>query len=370
MTDSIRILSEVADMIGSTFATPTPTDTPVVQSPLLTLDGLGVSLPSVDGPFDVLADVDLTVGRGEIIGIAGESGSGKSMTGRALLNLLPDGASTRGTIEFDGTTLSSLDRKGWQKLRGGEIAMVFQDPTAALHPMLTVGSQLTEHMRVHLGLSKSAAKARAVELLDQVRIPDPKNALKNYPHQFSGGMRQRIAIAIALAAEPKLVIADEPTTALDVTVQAGILQLFHRLSSEMDLSVMFITHDLGVLAALAERTYVFYAGRVLETAPTEELLRNPRHPYTSALLKARPETSDVDGVRSELTPIKGQPVTASTAPEGCPFAPRCDDAQDACTGLVPALVRVPIIEDLDMPSTRHLAACVVHSPAGAVSKES
>lgn len=356
-------------MIGSTFATPAPADSSVVLPPLLTLDGLGVSLPSVDGPFDVLADVNLSVGRGEIVGIAGESGSGKSMTGRALLGLLPDGASTRGSITFDGRDLNSLDRKGWQKLRGGEIAMVFQDPTAALHPMLTIGSQLTEHMRVHLGLSKSAAKSRAVELLDQVRIPDPRNALKNYPHQFSGGMRQRIAIAIALAAQPKLVIADEPTTALDVTVQAGILHLFQRLSREMDLSVMFITHDLGVLAALAERTYVFYAGRVLETAPTEELLRNPRHPYTSALLKARPETSDLDGVRSALTPIKGQPVTASTAPAGCPFAPRCNDAEEVCTAAVPPLVRVPRSEDLDIPSVHHLAACAVHSPAGSTSSK-
>ncbi|OZC55587.1 ABC transporter ATP-binding protein [Rhodococcus sp. 06-621-2] len=349
-------------MIGSAYATPAPAELATTAPPLLTLDGVGVTLPSVDGPFDVLADVNLSVGRGEIVGVAGESGSGKSMTGRALLNLLPDGAATRGTITFDGTDLNTLDRKGWQRLRGGEIAMVFQDPTAALHPMLTVGSQLTEHMRVHLGLSKSAAKARAVELLDQVRIPDPKAALKNYPHQFSGGMRQRIAIAIALAAEPKLVIADEPTTALDVTVQAGILHLFQRLSREMDLSVVFITHDLGVLAALAERTYVFYAGRVLETAPTEELLRNPRHPYTRALLAARPETSDIDGVRAELTPIAGQPVTASTAPDGCPFAPRCPDVEDACAPLVPPLVRVPRVENLPMPSIFHSAACAVHSP--------
>lgn len=359
-------------MIGSTITSPTRSEATPTSSPLLTLDGLGVSLPSVHGPVDVLSDVSLTVGRGEIVGVAGESGSGKSMTGRALLNLLPDGATTRGSIEFDGTQMSTLDRKGWQKVRGGEIAMVFQDPTAALHPMLTVGSQLTEHMRVHLGLSKSDAKARAVELLDQVRIPDPKSALKNYPHQFSGGMRQRIAIAIALAAKPKLLIADEPTTALDVTVQAGILHLFHQLAREMDLSVVFITHDLGVLAALAQRTYVFYAGRVLETAPTEELLRGSRHPYTSALLRARPETSDVDGARSELTPIPGQPVTAATAPEGCPFAPRCDHRVDACAPQVPPLVRVPAISDLPMPSPRHLAACAVHSPARATpsSKES
>ncbi len=358
-------------MIGTTITSPTRPDVASATSPLLTLDGLGVSLPSVHGPFDVLSDVSLTVGRGEIVGVAGESGSGKSMTGRALLNLLPDGATTRGNVEFDGVQMSTLDRKGWQKIRGGEIAMVFQDPTAALHPMLTVGTQLTEHMRVHLGLSRSAAKARAIELLDQVRIPDARAALKSYPHQFSGGMRQRIAIAIALAAKPKLVIADEPTTALDVTVQAGILQLFHQLAGEMDLSVMFITHDLGVLAALAKRTYVFYAGRVLETAPTEELLRSPRHPYTSALLRARPETSDVDGVRSELTPIAGQPVTAATAPEGCPFAPRCDDRVDACAPAVPPLVRIPATSDLPTPHTRHLAACAVHSPArSSTSKES
>jgi len=333
------------------------------MAPLLTMSNVGVSLKGMDGEFDVLSDVSLEINAGEIVGVAGESGSGKSMTGRALLNLLPGGAKVRGDIIFDGVDLSTLDRKGWMNLRGGSIAMVAQDPTASLHPMLTVGVQLTDHLRSHLGLKKAAANARALELLDQVRIPDPQRAMKSYPHQFSGGMRQRISIAIALAAEPKLVIADEPTTALDVTVQAGILALFHRLSKEMGLSVMFITHDLGVLAALANRTYVFYAGRVMESGGTADLLQHAKHPYTKALLGARPETS-AGGGAIVLTPIPGQPVTASTAPAGCPFAPRCRDRIDACGPAVPVMTPVIAVPTDGRPLLLpHLAACVVHAPA-------
>ncbi len=307
--------------MSMTQSMPGASNTAGKDSPLLNLRNVGISLPGHGQPFDVLTDISLTVGRGEIVGIAGESGSGKSMTGRALLNLLPSGAVRRGEIEFDGTDISTFDRKSWRKLRGGDIAMVFQDPTAALHPMLTVGTQLTEHIKVHLGLKKIAARERAVELLDLVRIPDPRNALDKYPHHFSGGMRQRIAIAIALAAEPKLVIADESTTALDVTVQAGILHLFDRLSREMGLSIIFITHDLGVLAALAHRTYVFYAGRVMECAPTDQLIADPQHPYTRALLAARPDALDGQGKTTELQPIPGHPVTAASAPPGCPSRP-------------------------------------------------
>ena len=330
------------------------------MEPLLKMTNVGIELPSFQGPFDVLSDVSLEVYPGEIVGVAGESGSGKSMTGKTLLNLLPAGAKVRGSIDFDGANLRELDPKGWNDLRCGKIAMVSQDPTASLHPMLTVGTQLTDHLKAHLGLKKAAADARALELLAQVRIPDPVRAMKSYPHQFSGGMRQRISIAIALAAGPKLLIADEPTTALDVTVQAGILHLFHRLSQEMDLSVIFITHDLGVLAALAHRTYIVYAGRIMETARTNELLRHPRHPYAKALLEARPETTATSTERAVLRPIPGQPVTASTAPAGCPFATRCPDRIAACTPEVPPLVPVP---DHGRGAGLHLAACVVHAPA-------
>jgi oligopeptide/dipeptide ABC transporter ATP-binding protein len=332
------------------------------MEPLLKMTNVGIELPSFQGPFDVLSDVSLEVYPGEIVGIAGESGSGKSMTGKTLLNLLPAGAKVRGDIRFDGVNLQGLDAKGWNEIRGGKIAMVSQDPTASLHPMLTVGTQLTDHLKAHLGYKKAQARARALELLAQVRIPDPARAMKSYPHQFSGGMRQRISIAIALAANPKLLIADEPTTALDVTVQAGILHLFHRLSQEMNLSVIFITHDLGVLAALAHRTYIVYAGRIMETAGTSELLGHPRHPYAKALLQARPETTSASGSeRAVLRPIPGQPVTASTAPAGCPFASRCPESIAACTPDVPPLVLVP---NHGRGTGLHMAACVVHAPAG------
>ncbi|WP_432486737.1 ABC transporter ATP-binding protein [Kineococcus sp. SYSU DK018] len=324
---------------------------------LLNLDHVGVSLPGAAGRVDVLSDVSLTAEAGEVVGIAGESGSGKSMTGRALLGLLPDGAEVRGRVELGGRDLLSVPARERRALRGGRIAMVFQDPTAALHPMLTVGSQLTEHMRRHLGLSKRDATTRARDLLTEVRIPDPGRALHSFPHQFSGGMRQRIAIAIALAADPQVLVADEPTTALDVTVQAGILHLFDRLARERGLTVLFITHDLGVLAALAHRTYVFYAGRVAETGRTADLLRSSRHPYTTALLSARPEVSE-GGEPGELRPIAGVPASAVTAPPGCPFAPRCPDRVEACGSAPPPLVRVPRTDD-----PQHLAACVVHSPA-------
>jgi ABC-type glutathione transport system ATPase component len=196
-----------------------------LREPLLRVRNLSVSLPGPAGPVPVIKDLDLTVGEGEIVGIAGESGSGKSLTALTLLNLLPPGSTVAGSMRFAGTELTGLNRKGWQRVRGRGIAMVFQDSSSALHPMLTVGLQITEHMRSALGLSRAAARSRAIELLDQVRIPQPERALRAYPHQFSGGMRQRVALAIALACRPRLLIADEPTTALDVTVQAGILSL-------------------------------------------------------------------------------------------------------------------------------------------------
>ncbi|GAA1640039.1 ABC transporter ATP-binding protein [Catellatospora bangladeshensis] len=301
---------------------------------LLDIDRLAVALPGPRGPLPILHDVSLTVGEGELVGIAGESGCGKSMTAQTLLGLLPPGAKVTGSARFDGTELLTLDRKGWQKVRGAGIAMVFQDPTAALHPMLTVGRQLTEHMRVHLGVDRKAARRRAVDLLDQVRIPDPERALEAYPHQFSGGMRQRVAIASALAAQPRLLIADEPTTALDVTVQAGILALLDRLRRDTGLAVAFITHDLGVLSALTARSYVFYAGRVVESGPTGQLLTKPEHPYTAALLGARPHGGQT-GVA--LTPIPGSPPAPGELPPGCAFSPRCAHVRDECRTAVPPL---------------------------------
>ncbi|HEX5594485.1 MAG TPA: ABC transporter ATP-binding protein [Micromonosporaceae bacterium] len=307
------------------------------MAPLLDVNHLAVRLPGPRGSVPILHDVSLTVSEGELVGIAGESGCGKSMTAQTLLGLLPPDAEVSGSARFAGTELLHLDPKGWQRVRGAGIAMVFQDPTAALHPMLTVGRQLTEHMRTHLRMRRRAATRRAVELLDQVRIPDPERALAAYPHQFSGGMRQRVAIASALAAKPRLLIADEPTTALDVTVQAGILALLDRLRRETGLAVAFITHDLGVLSALTTRSYVFYSGRVVETGPTGALLTAPRHPYTAALLGARPHGRQKIGT---LTPIPGSPPTAGELPPGCAFAPRCAYVTDACRADVPPLTPV------------------------------
>lgn len=304
---------------------------------LLVVDGLAVSLRGPTGPVRVIKRLDLHVHPGEIVGIAGESGSGKSLTALALLNLLPPGAVVEGSVRFDGRELVGLGRRAWQDVRGRGIAMVFQDSSSALHPMLTVGRQLTEHMRAGLGMDKRAARARALDLLEQVRIPHPDKALRAYPHQFSGGMRQRVAIASALACRPRLLIADEPTTALDVTVQAGILALLEELRRESGLAVLFITHDLGVLSSLTQRSYVFYAGRVMESGATGQVLTDARHPYTAALLSARPH-----GLSAERTlkAIPGVPMLASETPPGCPFAPRCGFAQDRCTQGAPPVVPV------------------------------
>ncbi|MDT7709089.1 MAG: peptide/nickel transport system ATP-binding protein [Pseudonocardiales bacterium] len=303
-----------------------------MSEPLLSIEALRVTLRGADGPVPVIKRLDLQVQPGEIVGIAGESGSGKSLTALTLLNLLPPGATVEGSVRFAGQELIGMDRRGWQAVRGSNISMVFQDSSAALHPMLTVGLQLTEHMRVNLHLSKAAARKRAVELLEQMRIPQPDKAMRSYPHQFSGGMRQRVAIAIALACRPRLLIADEPTTALDVTVQAGILALFDELRRESELAVLFITHDLGVLSSLTQRAYVFYAGRVMESGPTADVLTAPAHPYTAALLGARPH--GLSAART-LQAIPGTPVLPTEVLPGCPFAPRCTFAQDRCRAGAP-----------------------------------
>jgi oligopeptide/dipeptide ABC transporter ATP-binding protein len=297
------------------------------REPLLVIDNLAVSLPSPAGRVQVIKRLDLEVDTGEIVGIAGESGSGKSLTALTLLDLLPRGAVVEGSIRFGGQELVGIGPQEWHKVRGSRIAMVFQDSSSALHPMLTVGKQLTEHMRTGLHLNRAQARARALDLLDQMRIPQPHKAMRAYPHQFSGGMRQRIAIAIGLACRPQLLIADEPTTALDVTVQAGILVLLEELRRESDLAVLFITHDLGVLSSVAQRAYVFYAGRAMESGPTGRVLLSPRHPYTAALLGARPHGLSAN---RSLQAIPGAPALASERLPGCPFEPRCTFAVDTC----------------------------------------
>ncbi|GAA4566166.1 ABC transporter ATP-binding protein [Planotetraspora kaengkrachanensis] len=250
----------------------------------LTISGLTVSI----GGAEILRGVDLEVGAGRVHGLAGESGSGKTVTGLAVLGLLPHGSRTAGRIELEGRDLLAMPAKRLNAVRGAEIAMVFQDPATSLHPMVTVGVQLTEHMRHHLGVGRKEARDRAVGLLAKVRIPSPGTAVDRYPHQFSGGMRQRIAIAVALACEPKVLIADEPTTALDVTVQAGILRLLRGLCDDLGLAVLLVTHDLGVMSAVADEVSVMKDGLVVETGPRGQVLTEPRHAYTRVLLESLP----------------------------------------------------------------------------------
>jgi oligopeptide transport system ATP-binding protein len=314
---------------------------------LLDVRGLRVRMPGHSGPVSIVDGIDFRVAGSEIVGIAGESGSGKTITALSILGLQPRSAVVTGDAWFGGRNLVGLKRRDLRQVRGREIAFVFQDPMTSLHPMLTVGRQLTEHMRRHLGLSKAECTQRAIALLGDVRIPDPERAITAFPHQFSGGMRQRIMIAVALACEPKLLIADEPTTALDVTVQAGILQLLDRLRRERQMAILLVTHDLGVLSSLADRLIVFYAGRIAESGPTEDLLLRPRHPYTEQLLLALPDEGRAD---RPLIPIAGVPATPHDRPGGCAFNPRCPYAQPSCSEAVPTLERV---------SGDRLAACPV-----------
>ncbi|SFZ85642.1 peptide/nickel transport system ATP-binding protein [Devosia enhydra] len=309
-----------------------------MSAPLVSVENLTISLPAADGRrlFPV-RDVSFSIGAGEILGIAGESGSGKTITALGLMGLLPPGGRVSGRILFEGRDLVGLDPAENRALLGRDIAMVFQDPMTALHPMLSIERQMTEHLRHHRGLDRKAARARAIELLDLVRIPDAEGALKRYPHQFSGGMRQRVAIAMALSCGPRLLLADEPTTALDVTVQAGILRLLHRLREELGLSVVIITHDMGVMSALADRVAVMYAGRIVEEGPRGKVLAASRHPYTAGLLGALPH-HEGDAVTLEALP--GAPPAIGALPPGCPFHPRCRWALPACTAAEPDLMSV------------------------------
>ena len=305
--------------------------------PLLEVDDLRVNLPGPAGPITVVDGISFAVDEGEIFGVAGESGSGKTISTLALLRLLPKGATVGGRALFDGTDLLRLSGRALRQRRGNALSMVFQDPMTSLHPMLSIERQMTDHVRSHLGMRKKAARARATELLEEVRIPDPERALSSYPHQFSGGMRQRIAIAIALACHPSLLIADEPTTALDVTVQAGIISLLAKLRRDHGLAVILITHDLGVMSTIADRLTVFYAGRVVESGPTKDVIQHSRHPYTRGLLQALPHP---EAETRALVPIPGAPATPQDRPDGCAFHPRCSYAAELCTRDVPALVDV------------------------------
>ncbi len=314
---------------------------------VLEVEELRILLRDGDREVALVDGVSLTVPPGSIVGLAGESGSGKTLTGLSAMGFLPDRSRATGTVRFAGQDVLKMSQARLRRMRGHQVAVVFQDPTTSLHPMLSIGRQLTEHVEVHLGLSAAQARERAIELLNTVRLPDPEQVLSSFPHQFSGGMRQRIAIASALACGPKLLIADEPTTALDVTVQAGILRLIDRLRRENDMAVLLISHDLGVMSSLAETLHVLYAGRVVESGPVGELLTAPRHPYTRSLLDSLPDPTERG---SDLRVIRGEPPPPDRRPPGCPFAPRCAFAEPRCIEAVPPLE--PIAAD-------RAAACVV-----------
>ena len=286
-------------------------------------------------------DVSFTIKPGETLGLVGESGCGKSVTALSVMRLVadPPGKIVGGEINFSGENILEKNQNEMTDLRGSKISMIFQDPMTSLNPVFTVGYQISETVKRHRKeLNKDQSWKRAIEMLDLVRIPDAKRRVKNYPHEFSGGMRQRVMIAIALACNPKLLIADEPTTALDVTIQAQILELMKGLSKEFDTAVMLITHDLGVVAGTCEFVNVMYAGHIIESAPVKQIFETPAHPYTVGLLHSIPRLDDQRGIK--LTPIGGQPPDLLNPPTGCPYAPRCPKVQSRCRQERPELMPV------------------------------
>ncbi|WP_035851336.1 ABC transporter ATP-binding protein [Kitasatospora azatica] len=316
---------------------------------LLEVRDLAVEFNTSDGPVQAVKGIDFTVDRGQVLGLVGESGSGKSVTSMAVMGL-HRGAKVSGSVKLNGTELIGADPEAVRRLRGRRIAMVFQDALTALHPYFTIGDQIAEAHREHFGSSRKQARARAVEVLGEVGIPEPARRAGEYPHQFSGGMRQRAMIALALSCEPELVIADEPTTALDVTVQAQVLDLLVKLKEDRGLGIVLITHDLGVIARVADQVLVMYGGAAVEQSGADELFASPRHPYTRGLLDSLPR---LDAEGEALRAIPGTPPSLLSPPPGCAFQPRCAayaaDPEEACTAGRPALRLV---------TTGHRSACV------------
>lgn len=316
--------------------------------PVLDVHGLRIEFPTRESTFVAVEGISFTIGKGEILGVVGESGAGKSLTGSALIGLLqPPGKIASGSIHLSGRRIDNLPQAEQRKLRGRHIGAIFQDPLTSLDPLFSVGSQLMETIRTHQPMRSAAARERALQLLREVGIADPESRLDQYPHQFSGGMRQRIVIALAIAAEPELIIADEPTTALDVSVQAQIIALLKRLAATHGTAIMLVTHDMGVIAETTDRVAVMYAGRMVEIGPVDEVIRRPRHPYTAGLMSSIPSlTRKVD----RLAQIDGAMPRPGMWPAGCAFNPRCPHKGPRCETAVPSLT--------DTGAT--LAACFLH----------
>lgn len=320
---------------------------------LLKIEDLQVSFYTYAGEVQSVRGVNFSLNKGEAIAIVGESGCGKSVTAQSITRLIPvpPGKIKQGKIIFEGRDLTQLSEHEMESIRGRDIGTIFQDPMTSLNPTMTIGRQITEGLIKHLHLSSQQAKERAIEMLTLVGIPNPERRVSQYPHEFSGGMRQRAMIAIALASNPKLLIADEPTTALDVTIQAQIIELMRDLKNKIDTAIILITHDLGVVADLAERVLVMYGGKIVETGTVEEIFYNSKHPYTWGLLKSVPRLDDDD--KERLVPILGQPPDLFKPPVGCPFYPRCDYAMKVCVDHMPSMEEI---------SEGHQSACWLNHP--------
>jgi len=318
--------------------------------PLLSVENLRTHFRTADGILRAVDGVSFTVNAGETVAIVGESGCGKSVTANSILRLIPESiGKIAGRIVFEGRDLLGLPIKQMRQIRGNEISMIFQEPMTSLNPVLTIGYQLSETLRLHQGLTAAQALARSVEMLTLVGIPEPAKRVRQYPHQLSGGMRQRVMIALALACSPKLLIADEPTTALDVTIQAQILELMHELKSSAGAAILIITHDLGVVAEIADRVIVMYAGRKVEEAPVEKLFRTPQHPYTQGLLDAAPKLgASLKNSEGRLSEIPGMVPSPKETIVGCSFAARCARVSQRCREVVPSL---------EPKSADHFVAC-------------
>ncbi|ODU11071.1 MAG: methionine ABC transporter ATP-binding protein [Rubrivivax sp. SCN 71-131] len=324
------------------------------MKPLLEVKNLRVEFPTRHGTLLALDDISFSIDPGEILGVVGESGAGKSLTGAAIIGLLePPGRIAAGQVLLDGRRIDDLDADAMRKVRGKQIGAVFQDPLTSLNPLYTVGRQLVETIRTHLPLSEREARERAIDLLRQTGIPAPEARIDQYPHQFSGGMRQRVVIALALAAEPRLIVADEPTTALDVSIQAQIIALLRHLAREKGAAVMLVTHDMGVIAETCDRVAVMYAGRIAELGPVHEVIHAPAHPYSRGLMGSIPA---MDEDRERLLQIDGAMPRLNAIPRGCAFNPRCPQVFERCRVERPELI----------PAGRTQAACWLHAPAGEV----